>query len=208
MKIISHRGFWEKSSEKNTKIAFERSFLNSYGTETDIRDLFGHLVISHDVPTGAEIKFEDFLCLVESNSDKRALTIAVNIKADGLASLLKDALDRHPDIDCFVFDMSIPDMQNYFELNIPVFTRMSEVEQAPVWLDKSSGVWLDSFESDWYSAELIEELLQRQKYVCIVSPELHSRNYANLWKNVHHLKGYERLILCTDHPDLAKGFFL
>lgn len=38
---MSHRGFWRNHSEKNSIIAFDRSFLSSYGLETDLRDMAG-----------------------------------------------------------------------------------------------------------------------------------------------------------------------
>lgn len=40
MKILSHRGFWLKNSEKNKQEAFKRSFDANFGLETDIRDCF------------------------------------------------------------------------------------------------------------------------------------------------------------------------
>jgi hypothetical protein len=208
LKIISHRGFWREISEKNTEIAFERSFVNGYGTETDLRDLSGSLVIAHDMPVGTEMEFDNFLNLFEDASDDKSLTLALNIKADGLALLVKNILDLHSSVDCFVFDMATPDMRSYLDLNIPVFTRMSEVEKDPIWLSQSTGVWLDSFESDWYSAELVEDLLNQNKRVCIVSPELHSRGHLALWKKIHSLRDCKQLILCTDYPDLANKFFI
>ena len=51
MEILSHRGYWKTVTEKNTIIAFKRSFNLGFGTETDIRDLNGNLVISHDMPS-------------------------------------------------------------------------------------------------------------------------------------------------------------
>ena len=45
MKIISHHGFWHIPSEKNTETAFCRSFELGFGTETDVRDSLGALVI-------------------------------------------------------------------------------------------------------------------------------------------------------------------
>ena len=50
IQIISHRGFWKNDEEKNTLEAFQKSFSNGFGIETDIRDLDGRIVISHDVP--------------------------------------------------------------------------------------------------------------------------------------------------------------
>lgn len=80
--------------------------------------------------------------------------------------------------------MSVPDMQSYFAAGIQVFTRMSEVEREPVWLDRSSGVWLDSFYSEWYDLSEIQKLTEIGKRVCIVSPELHQRPHKNLWEKL------------------------
>lgn len=49
MIVLSHRGYWKNSLEKNKFVAFERSFSMGFGTETDIRDFNGELVISHDI---------------------------------------------------------------------------------------------------------------------------------------------------------------
>jgi glycerophosphoryl diester phosphodiesterase len=45
MKIMSHRGYWRGEDEKNTTTAFSRSFDLGFGTETDVRDALGQLVI-------------------------------------------------------------------------------------------------------------------------------------------------------------------
>jgi hypothetical protein len=50
MQILSHRGYWQHPSEKNTEAAFRRSFLLGYGTETDIRDRDG---TDDDADTGS-----------------------------------------------------------------------------------------------------------------------------------------------------------
>ena len=50
MIILSHRGYWKSEKERNQEVAFHRSFDLGYGTETDIRDIQGKLVISHDMP--------------------------------------------------------------------------------------------------------------------------------------------------------------
>lgn len=41
MIILSHRGLWNKSSEQNTLEAFNLSFENGFGVETDLRDYGG-----------------------------------------------------------------------------------------------------------------------------------------------------------------------
>ena len=66
MIILSHRGYWKSEEERNQEVAFHRSFDLGYGTETDIRDIQGKLVISHDMPQGNEITFEELLQIMDS----------------------------------------------------------------------------------------------------------------------------------------------
>lgn len=208
MKIISHRGYWITPDQKNTEIAFGRSFEKCFGIETDIRDCDGHLVVSHNVPAGAVMSVASLFKLTNSYpcSCQERLTFALNIKSDGLAEMVGEVLEEYPELDCFVFDMSVPDMRSFLLSGIPVFTRLSEFEQSPVWLSQSAGVWLDCFESEWYSIKLIEELLLEGKRVCIVSPELHGRPYRDQWKKLRDIDDCQ-LMLCTDYPADAEAYF-
>jgi len=203
MKIISHRGFWHTPSEKNTETAFYRSFALDFGTETDVRDCMGELVISHDMPRGEEMTLTTLLALM--GKDQQLL--AINIKADGLAKLLCKTMSDYHRANWFVFDMSIPDTREHLAVGNPVFARMSEVEQNPVWFDRVEGVWLDSFDNEWFDLALISGLLNQGKRVCVVSSELHGREYTSLWTKLLPLATADRLILCTDFPVKAKEFF-
>jgi hypothetical protein len=208
MKILSHRGYWTEASEKNTTEAFLSSFKKGYGTETDVRDQNSNLVISHDIPNGDPLSFDSFLKLASLHSKaKNKLTIAINIKSDGLAMLVKNHLDEYENLDCFVFDMSIPDMRSYLNYGIQVFTRLSEFEVVPVFLEYSSGIWLDSFNSDWFDELTISHYLKMGKKVCVVSSELHGRDNLNLWSMLRSISYQENLLLCTDYPELAHKFF-
>lgn len=207
VKILSHRGYWKVPYEKNTREAFKRSFSLGFGTETDIRDHMGELVISHDMPSGGEMSFNEFLTMVASFQGVRPLTLALNIKADGLCQKVESALAEFPDIEAFVFDMALPDTRAYFAVQVPVFTRMSEVEREPVWLPQSGGVWLDAFESEWYDADVVSLLLSRGKQVCLVSPELHGRMHIPLWEKIVDLKDEPGLLICTDFPMDARDYF-
>lgn len=205
MRIISHRGFWLESNEKNTVLAFQRSFESGYGTETDIRDLKETLVISHDMPKGAEITVEDFFSLLKD----RKLPLALNMKADGLAYPLKQLLEKYHIDDYFVFDMSIPDMLQYLKQGIRVFTRVSDIEKVPCCYEQATGVWLDAFYQEWYQAKNIFSYLRDKKEVSIVSSELHKRDPLPLWSFLkkHNLHLEENIILCTDFPTKATEFF-
>lgn len=210
MKILTHRGYWKTVKEKNSEIAFQRSFSLGYGCETDIRDADSRLVISHDMPNGSEMQFDDFFSLAAKASKEygEVFTIALNVKSDGLAPIVRSLLDMYPELDSFVFDMSVPDMRSYFDLNVPVFTRMSEFEQNPVLIDLSSGVWLDGFESEWYDDSVIKDFLSNGMRVCVVSPELHNRSHLSLWERIKPIASENDLMLCTDLPDEASQFFL
>lgn len=206
MKILSHRGFWIQPEEKNTKGAFIHSFSNGFGTETDVRDLNGELVISHDMPTGGELLLQNFLELAASMQGREKLPLALNIKADGLAHKLHEEISHFCNLDIFVFDMSIPDTRSYFSVGLPVFTRMSEVEKDPVWIEHSTGIWLDIFDSEWYDVKTLLKLLSTGKKVCLVSPELHGRAHLPFWEIILELKDHPQLMICTDFPIEAKNF--
>jgi len=202
MIILSHRGCWTVPDEKNSAVAFKRSFDLGFGTETDIRDSAGCLVISHDIPVGNEIHLVDFLQFY-----KKSLPLALNIKSDGLVVPLKHAMQTAGILDWFVFDMSIPEMRSYLKAGIPVFARMSEVEKDPAWIDEVAGIWLDSFSDIWYDTNLIDKLLNKGLRVCIVSPELHGREHKTFWTELTVLSRHTGLMLCTDFPEQAKDFF-
>lgn len=203
MNIISHRGYWKSAEEKNQEVAFTRSFDLGFGTETDIRDLAGELVISHDMPDGTEMTLDAFLALPGATE----LPLALNVKADGLACALDAAMRSHNARNWFVFDMSVPDMRGYLRAGVPVYTRMSEVERAPAWLDAAAGVWLDAFSDTWFDASHIDALLQSGKKVCVVSSELHGRDHEQLWNLLFPLRDSWDLTLCTDIPERARAFF-
>lgn len=207
MKIISHRGYWQDASEKNTIAAFHRSFALGFGTETDVRDCAGQLVISHDMPTGNELSFDAFLQLADNYKSPSCITLALNIKSDGLVDPINEAVARYSGLDCFVFDMSIPDSRAYLESSLSVFMRMSEVEKTASWGDQADGIWLDCFEDIWFDSAVITALLDDGKSVCLVSPELHGREPDTLWRDLISLKSHSELILCTDFPEAAQEYF-
>lgn len=198
--IIAHRGYWKTENEKNSFAAFKRAFNNGYGVETDLRDIKGEIVISHNMPTGNEMTFEDFLQLL----DGRNLPLALNIKADGQAEEIKRLLDKYKHTNYFTFDMSIPEMIVQHKVGLQVFTGLSDIIPNPILFDKAKGVWLDCFNSDWFGEKEITDLLNQGKEVCIVSPDLHKREYKNVWNRYKNISG---IMVCTDHPDEAEVYF-
>jgi glycerophosphoryl diester phosphodiesterase len=208
MRILSHRGFWLSPAEKNTPEAFARSFVSGFGTETDLRDLDGTLVIAHDPPRQGALMAE--AVLKQHRAVDPSLPLALNIKADGLQRMVADLLERLGVPDAFVFDMSVPDMLGWFTAGVPVFTRMSDVEPEPLMADRAAGVWLDAFHSDWWDAGTVDRLLDQGLGVCVVSPDLHRRDHRPAWDKlavVVERASSDRLMLCTDFPQKAREFF-
>lgn len=203
MKYIAHRGFWREPKEKNSVEAFRRAFELGIGVETDLRDDgAGNVVISHDLPLGGELTFADFLTIAAQY--ELSSPLALNIKADGLAEIVVEQMIAYPNLDYFVFDMSFPDSRAYRALKAPVFERQSEYENFSHLA--TNGIWLDAFDGDWYDSSLVADLLSRTP-VCVVSAELHGRDYHNQWASLTEIARDPGAMLCTDVPVDAKQFF-
>lgn len=198
--ILAHRGYWKAEEEKNTKVAFKRAFDSGFGIETDLRDICGKIVISHNMPKGNEMTFEELLQLLNG----RNLTLALNIKADGQAEEIKRLLEKYNHTNYFCFDMSIPEMVVQNKLGLKVFTGLSDIVKTPIMFEEARGVWLDCFNSDWFGESEILDILNKNKKVCIVSPDLHKREYKTVWQKYKNIDG---IIICTDYPMEAKEFF-
>ena len=208
MKFLSHRGFWKTKKEQNTLVAFKKSFMDGFGCELDIRDCEGQLVISHDLPTKPYLLLETvFQNYKNINCD---VPIAINIKADGLQILLKELIEKYSITNYFVFDMSVPDTLGYEKNQLKFFTRHSEYEPYPALYEEAEGVWLDFFKSNWWTIKEVEKHLQQEKIIALVSPELHRREYKQIWDTWRKIElefETDNLMLCTDYPKEAKEFF-
>jgi hypothetical protein len=209
MRILSHRGYWKTLPEKNTREAFQRSFELGFGTETDFRDYCGELFIAHDPPvTKPSVTAAQFFAMIAASDP--TLPVAINIKADGLQHMLKEALEEHGVTDYFLFDMSIPDALQSVKAGLRIFARQSDVEPEPHLYAQAAGVWMDAFYDDsWLTSEAIRRHLDVGKSVCLVSPELHGRDHRALWERLEadSHAGHQNIMICTDIPEQAREFF-
>jgi hypothetical protein len=103
--------------------------------------------------------------------------------------------------------MSIPEMLKYKNIGLKYFTRLSEYEKDPIMIENATGIWLDAFETEWYDEDYLNGLLQNKKDICIVSAELHGRDYTNQWALIKGLNDQNNLMLCTDKPNEAREYF-
>lgn len=207
MKILAHRGMWRNEQEKNTLTALERAFQSGYGIETDIRDLNGKIVISHN-PADESCPLLDELLAIWEKYESRPL-LALNIKSDGLYLYLEEIFKRHglTENDYFLFDASVPEQYIYLKRGYNIFTRSSEFEEKISFWENSRGVWLDQFTDCGHIAEILPELLDSGKTISVVSPELHKRDNTEIWKLLYQYKDRDNLLLCTDIPEKAEEFF-
>jgi len=202
-RIIAHRGYWLEENEKNTSIAFQRAFDCGFGVETDLRDIKGEIVISHNMPVGNEIKFEELLQIL----DGKNLPLALNIKADGLADEIKRLLKKYNHVNYFTFDMSIPETVYQHKIGLKVFTGLSDIVPNAILLEKAEGVWLDCFNSNWFGEREIKKIMGQGKKVCVVSPDLHKRKYKCVWERCKKLAANDNFMICTDYPQEAARYF-
>ncbi|MES2823705.1 MAG: hypothetical protein V4732_08895 [Pseudomonadota bacterium] len=210
MEFLAHRGLWFEKNERNDLAALFRGLVDGYGLETDIRDLDGQLVISHDIPLkDTVVSVEELFSFYTKSSFSS--TLALNIKSDGLQSKLYTMLMQYNIENYFVFDMSIPDTLSYLKSGMKTFARRSDIENSPELYLRSQGIWLDELVDEWVTADVIVTEAKNVSKLCIVSGELHGRDYKQQWKQIKKALDLgcpsDKLLLCTDVPHIAKEFF-
>ncbi len=208
MKILAHRGYWLQESEKNTKSAIDAAFNNYFGIETDIRDFDNALVVSHDIAQDNNYEFAYLLSQHLQNASTNFL--GLNIKCDGIACVLNKALIEGKVNNYFVFDMSIPETLKYLKLNMNVLIRLSEYETVNELLyTQAKGIWLDIFNSIWFTKDVVNMHFANSKLISFVSPELHGRDCMDLWHMIKENNWHKSPLafLCTDYPDKAQKYF-
>jgi hypothetical protein len=189
--IYAHRGLWAESVQ-NSMESIKAAARIGFSIETDLRDVGNSVVISHDpAPTAPLIFFSDLLSV-----DTK---FALNIKSDGLISLLPDI--RNVGFDYFFFDGSIPELYKYRSAGFQTALRLSEFERELPW--NTGVIWLDAFRTDWW---IDTSLLQKYSEVCevvVVSPELHGRDKSRVWDLVleEMRTGNTNVSICTDFPE-------
>lgn len=210
MKLLAHRGIWEREEEKNSLNSLKKAIEIGIGVETDVRDLNGEIVISHDLPNSKSLKLKKFLDSVKNQKSFREVTYAWNIKSDGLNKNLKEILQDYRILkNSFFFDMSFPTLylfsKTFSKENLA--TRASEFEKFPLmFYENCEWIWVDSFEGQWITEKEINSLFNDHKKVVFVSPELHKRDPKSFWKFLKKFKNKE-FYLCTDLTKEAKEFF-
>lgn len=210
LEILAHRGWWHQPKEKNSRTALARAFAAGYGIETDLRDCAGEIVVSHDMPQPDAMTFDALLDLYLSYPTRP--TLALNVKADGMAATIAEQLATRGITQYFVFDMSVPDTLGYLAQDMTVFTRHSEYETGSPLDDRAAGIWLDAFERPFVALDNLDRVLDRGQVAALVSPELHRKPHEDAWRAWRDALATRtddaRVMLCTDLPDRAQTYFI
>jgi hypothetical protein len=202
MKVIAHRGFWHSPEEKNSEIAFKRAVDFGFGIETDIRDFAGNLVVSHDLPSGNELGFEEFMLRYGCKTE----TLALNVKSDGLSDQFRNAIMNYRGPSMVFFDMSGPEQLQYIKKGLNTLNRISEFESGHEFEKADFGTWLDGFKEDEWRINWLC-VNEDKPNVFVVSPELHGRAHLFFWEQLKQKVNTSNLFLCTDFPKDAREFF-
>ena len=192
--IFAHRGLWkEGGTGPNSPESLNSAFEEGFAVETDVRDQKKEIVISHD-PCGSST-------CNSFNRDILALgRIAVNIKSDGLVPQFTELREDLRESGSFVFDCSFPQILQFRNASIPHALRISEFERELPW--KPEYIWLDAFNDDWWIKDVKIRKLMDEIPTIIVSPELHGREFLNVWEEFSGLtKEVESIGICTDFPN-------
>lgn len=209
LEILAHRGWWHRPEEKNSQAALARAFTAGYGVETDLRDCAGEIVVSHDMPQQGAMTFDMLLDLYLSYPTRP--TLALNVKADGMAATIAERLGTRGITQYFVFDMSVPDTLGYLAQGMTVYTRHSEYEAGSPLDTRAAGIWLDAFEQPFVSPDDLAAVLDRDQVAALVSPELHRKPHEAAWRAWRDALAARtdtaRIMLCTDLPDRAETYF-
>lgn len=205
--ITAHRGRWDSATPQNSPAAFEAALTAGTGIETDLRDLAGGLVISHDPPTSSTAtSFGDFCTLVAGFPAEAIGPLALNVKSDGLAPMIDEWLGALPPEGYFFFDMTFPQTLVYSRRGLPVAIRISEYEPIDQSLPDRVGAqrrwWLDAFDSDWWLNDFRTRAVLSEGQTHLVSPEIHGRDPRPAWDWFGaELSAGADVYLCTDRVD-------
>ena len=70
---------------------------------------------------------------------------------------------------------------------------------------------LDEFYQHWIDEKIVQSHISNGKNLCIVSPDLHKRNFINEWEEYKKIlfssNQSDQLMICTDYPEKAEKFF-
>lgn len=140
-----------------------------FGIEVDLHYYDSDLYIGHD-PWNLETTFDTFLAGYQHKF------MAINVKQEGIETMILQSLKKYHIKDFFLFDVSFPSLMRLLKTGERRFAlRISDFEQIKdigFFQNKVEWIWLDVFQDNGYLDDSFFSSLESFKK-CIVSPELH-----------------------------------
>lgn len=143
---------------------------DEHGVEIDLRLSHGELVLAHD-PHAPGQKFDEWI------SEYHHALLILNVKEEGLESIILEKLQRNKVFNYFFLDQAVPSIIKSIKLRHSVAARISEYEDFTWATDMApSWIWADSFTGNWnYLDPILEKITRLKLKTCFVSPELQGR---------------------------------
>lgn len=209
--VLAQGGWYVMPEEKDLPSAYYRALEAGMGIVVPVRDHDGLLVISHGPASDQSASFDEFLAerpIWPGNTP----VIALQVCSNGLSPLLHRSLLKASGLAPYLYGMTVTDIPGYLDGQIPLYVRQSEHETQPPFYEFAEGVWLDSFERDWFDERLIMQHLRAGKLVTVVSPETNGREHEPMWETIAKLQEKlgelaASLQLCTTRPHEALEYF-
>lgn len=156
-----------------------------YGVELDVRVAHGRVVVTHDPVLGPAEDSVDLPTLDAWLAGYRGALLIVNVKEEGIEDVVRASLARAGVTDWFFLDQSMAAlMKTVRSGESRVAVRVSDVEHAGTALalaGRAAWVWLDAFTPGLpVHADTLRALRDVGYRICLVSPELHGRDDAEI----------------------------
>ncbi len=198
-------------AERGLPTAYHRALEAGMGVVVPVRDHDGRLVISDRPADTDSLSLESFL-VERPVWPGSPPFLAIRVCAEGLARMLHRCLVSIEGVQPVLVGISVPDMAEYIDGHLPIFVRQSEHEPEPAYYEYAEGVWLESFERDWFDDRLLVAHLKTGKLVTVVSPEIHGREHMPMWELLAVLQSRlgelaGSIQLCTSIPQMAREYF-
>lgn len=141
-----------------------------YGVEVDLRDdLEGNIYIQHDPFIKGE-SFEEYLKYYNH------AIIILNIKSEGIEHKVLELMDKYKIENYFLLDCSFPMLYKLCKCGEnKIAQRFSEFENVNTSIE-TEWIWVDCFNKLPINRENYKNLKRKGYKLCLVSPELQSRN--------------------------------
>ncbi len=171
-----------------------------YGIEMDIRSYGKHLIVHHE-PFVDAVLFRDWIKYYKHK------TLILNIKEEGIESLVKEIVEEHKVREYFFLDLSFPaliNMANTGERRMAVrFSEYESLETVLSLVGRVEWVWVDCF-NIMPLTDLVYRKLSEHFKLCIVSPELQGRGVEEIALYKKRLSSFDIDAVCTKRPGLWK----